>query len=95
MTRGIFLIYHIRPPKASRYYLCAEASLGCWWSLSKEKSLRCRPWCIGARARDADVYVSHGRDKSKGVGWVEGRAGALNSQQTESGGEARVRVSGQ
>ena len=89
------MIYHIRPLKASRYYLCAEASLGCWWSLSKEKSVRCRPWCIGARARDADVYVSHGRDKSKGVGWVEGRAGALNSQQTESGGEARVRVSGQ
>ena len=49
---------------------------------------------VQARDRDADVYVSHGRDKSKGVGWVEGRAGALNSQQTESGGEARVRVSG-
>ena len=58
------MIYHIRLPKASRYFLCAEASLGCWWFLNKEGPGATH----GARARDADVYVSHGRDKSSGVG---------------------------
>ena len=33
-----FLILDLQP-KASRYFLCAEASLGCWWFLDKEAVL--------------------------------------------------------